>query len=38
MNRYFDEQKEAEFEENVKKEAYRFSWDRMVETVERLFG
>ncbi len=38
VNRYFDEQKEAEFEENVKKEAYRFSWDRMVETVERLFG
>ncbi len=38
VNRYFDEKKELEFEENVKKEAYRFSWDRMVETVERLYG
>ena len=34
--RYFKENREKEFEENVKKEAYRFDWDRMVETVERL--
>ena len=34
--RYFVENREEEFEENVKKEAYRFDWDRMVETVERL--
>ena len=34
--RYFAENREEEFEENVKKEAYRFDWDRMVETVERL--
>ena len=35
--RYFKENREKEFEENVKKEAYRFDWDRMVETVERLY-
>jgi hypothetical protein len=34
--RYFKENREKEFEENVKKEAYRFDWDRMIETVERL--
>lgn len=34
--RYFKENRKEEFEENVKKEAYRFDWDRMVETVERL--
>ena len=34
--RYFAEDKEEEFGENVKKEAYRFDWERMVETVERL--
>lgn len=35
--RYFKENREKEFEENVKKEAYRFDWDRMVEAVERLW-
>ena len=35
--RYFVEDKEEEFGENVKKEAYRFDWERMVETVQRLF-
>ena len=34
--RYFKENRKEEFEENGKKEAYRFDWDRMVETVERL--
>lgn len=34
--RYFLEDKEAEFKDGVGKEAYRFSWDRMVETVESL--
>lgn len=36
VKRYFLEGKAAEFKENVRKEAYRFSWDRMVERVERL--
>lgn len=36
IKRYFNENKEEEFTENVKKEAYRFSWDRMVEVIERL--
>ena len=35
--RYFVEDKEEEFGENVKKEAYRFDWERIVETVQRLF-
>ena len=35
--RFFVEDKEEEFGENVKKEAYRFDWERMVETVQRLF-
>jgi glycosyltransferase involved in cell wall biosynthesis len=34
--RYFVEGREEEFEENVRKEAYRFDWERMVEAVERL--
>lgn len=34
--KYFLENKEREFTEGVRQEAYRFSWDRMVETVERL--
>lgn len=35
--RYFKEDKEKEFQENVEREAWRFSWDRMTETVERLY-
>ena len=34
--RFFAEDKGAEFSQNVKEEARRFSWDRMTETVERL--
>lgn len=33
---YFNENKENEFVANVKSEAYRFSWDRIVEVVEEL--
>lgn len=33
---YFQEKREAEFEINVRAEAYRFSWERMVEIVEKL--
>lgn len=33
---YFKENKEREFVENIKKAAYQFSWDRMVETIEKL--
>ena len=34
--RYFKEGRAEEFTENVRKDAYRFSWDRMVETVDKL--
>jgi len=33
--RYFAEGKEAEFSQNIADEAYRFSWERMGEVVER---
>lgn len=33
---YFEEAKEIEFMINVKNEAYRFSWDRIVEVVEKI--
>lgn len=35
--RFFEEEKEEEFRENIKKEAYRFSWERMGEAVESFF-
>lgn len=34
--RYFEEQKEEEFGRNIREESGRFSWDRMIEVVERL--
>ena len=34
--RYFTSDVEKQFRENIKKEAYRFSWDRMTEVVEEL--
>lgn len=34
--RFFDENRSEEFTENVRKEAYRYSWDRMNEVVLRL--
>ena len=34
--RFFRENKAEEFTENVRKEAYRYSWDRMNELVQRL--
>ncbi len=34
--RFFREDKAEEFTENVRKEAYRYSWDRMNEVVQRL--
>ncbi len=33
---FFDNKKSAEFEDHVKEEAYRFSWERMEETINRL--
>lgn len=36
--RFFQEGREHEFSENVKAEAYRFSWERMVEVVEKIIG
>lgn len=35
--RYFEEGKEEEFICNVRKEAWRFSWERMVEKIESFF-
>lgn len=31
---FFEGKKEAEFTDNVRKEAYRFSWERIVEVIE----
>ena len=36
--RFFKEDKVAEFEANVIKEEYKYSWDRMVEVVETLIS
>lgn len=36
VEQYFTENKEEEFVKNVREEAYRFDWERMVEKVERL--
>lgn len=33
---YFNDNREEEFTANVRNEAYRFSWDRIVEAIERL--
>ena len=33
---YFVQNKETEFVRNVREEAYRFDWDRMVEKIEAL--
>ena len=36
--RYYEEHKEEEFEENIREEARRFSWERMVEHIEALWS
>lgn len=36
--RFYKEQREDAFIENVRKEAYRFSWDRMAEVIEDLWN
>lgn len=35
--RYFDENNEVDFKKNIESVAYKYSWDRMVEHVEKLF-
>ncbi len=35
--RYFTENKEEEFCENIRKEAYKYSWERMGEVIEELW-
>lgn len=35
---YFEENKEEEFTGNVRNEAYRFSWDRIVEVIEEMMN
>lgn len=35
--KYYENDMESEFIEGVKDEAYRFSWDRMVEIIEKIF-
>jgi len=37
IDRFFTEQRAAEFRANVAKEAERFSWTRMAETIEKLY-
>ena len=37
IDSYFTEGRQAEFRENVKAESRRFSWDRMVETIEGAY-
>ena len=37
IDKYFTEGRQAEFRENVKAESRRFSWDRMVETIEGAY-
>lgn len=32
--KFFESKKKAEFRENIKKDNYRFSWDRMVDVIE----
>ncbi len=34
--RFYKENRMNDFQENVRKESYRYSWDRMRETVEEL--
>lgn len=36
--RFFKEDKAKEFEQNVIKEEYKYSWDRMTEVVQKLYG
>lgn len=36
--RFFIEKKEEEFVTNIRREAKRFSWDRMTEEIEGLTG
>lgn len=38
IDRFFTEKKAAEFRANVEQEAERFSWERMAETIQRLYG
>lgn len=35
--KYFQEDREEKFVKNVEAEAYRFSWERMTEIIERLY-
>ncbi|MCR4586627.1 MAG: glycosyltransferase [Lachnospiraceae bacterium] len=37
IDSYFSENRQAEFAENVRAESRRFSWDRMVETIEGAY-
>ena len=34
---YFKEGMESAFRENIEQEAYRYSWERMVEVIEELY-
>ena len=36
--RFFEENRAGEFARNIKKEADRFSWKKMVEEIEELTG
>lgn len=35
--KFFEKNKEVEFREEIKREKERFSWDRMIEHIEKLY-
>ena len=37
IDEYFEKDKEQEFVKNIKSEAYKYSWDRMRECIEKLY-
>lgn len=38
VKKYFQEGKEIEFSKHIQEEAYKFSWDRMTEHIEKLYN
>jgi glycosyltransferase involved in cell wall biosynthesis len=38
IERFFDENKEAAFVENIKTEKLKFSWERMLEAIDEVAG
>ena len=36
--RFFEENKSEEFQETIRTEAYKYSWDKMVESMEEIMS